>query len=101
MSENANQFGEPWEKAVYGVILDCAGKPIMQDSHGPRAVACVNALAGVPYPEAAVKAAREAMMKMLDWIENDCPDAKGNQYGRLGIATGAMMLALAALGGGK
>ena len=56
-----SQYGEPWEKAVYGMIIDCTGEPIKQDVHGSRAVACVNALAGVDDPAAAIKSAREAL----------------------------------------
>lgn len=85
---NANHTPEPWTIDRWGHVSapSCgAGSKVLcpafaspsgnhpqadeAEANTARIVACVNALAGVPHPQEAVKAAREAMVAALGLLD--------------------------------
>lgn len=69
-----SKYGEPWKEGTYAIYpIDNEGRTCATDGCMDRAIACVNAMAGVEDPAAAIRAAREAMEKsaeQFDYIVN-------------------------------
>lgn len=104
-----SKHGEPWTIDEHGYVIDCDGVAMFkidavdvddyefQKERMVRFVACVNALAGVPDPEAAVKAARTALLhaersmkEMADTHQMDTPSSCAEIYALCAVALGML-----------
>jgi hypothetical protein len=81
---SAPDYGEPWQIGIMGfpqAVTNSQGKIMAGNSAVARAVACVNACAGIPDPAAHMAAMREAIKTLVDLceramtvIQSDYPD---------------------------
>lgn len=107
MASEQKQTAEPWEShgqnTVFGIVIESQGRLIgsfetVEDRD--RAVACVNALAGIADPAAFVKRAKAIERTMNDIAFGTQGHAEESDARVIDIITNKARAALAKIGGG-